>query len=196
MKRKLCLTLAAAALALSATSVRALTIEVNFSFDNAGTGVAFGAFTYDDSLYGSILSFANLNSFILNIPGAAASYDLAFLNSASPSEYNYMAFDTNSNTFLPMAIGDFSTTLLSAVNDPLLFDAGFLLDGDSFFGLVYNHPEIFTLVNYWDSSTITTAVVPPINGVPEPGTLTLFLLGFAGMAFAGRRREAVLRRAA
>jgi hypothetical protein len=182
MKMKWSKSLAGAvvAVALCTAASAAYATVINFEYTEGVSPVATGSFTYATGKTG-VLGYTDLSAFSVTI--GAVSYDLADVNTFT--DYVYFGYDTSANDFVtnPSTCGfdgcGFASSL-SAINSS---------GTDGFF---FNPvPGVYTEYTTdasgpIDGLTISNATV----GVPEPVTLSLFGVGFAGLAAMRRRKKA------
>jgi hypothetical protein len=155
------------------------TITDDFSFSLSGTPVAAGSFSYDSSLQGGTLSYADLSAFNFSIQGGT-NYDLNYINTTTFSQYLYFQFDTATTAFVGTNIDGFPT-LIAAIAEK--FASGFFVadinGGD-------NAMEDYSNGNiqFYDTISISSAVVP------EPSSLVLCgIAGLTGFGYSWRRRK-------
>ncbi len=180
MKLSKALAGAVVAVALSTAASAAYATIINFEYTEGISPVATGSFTYATGSSG-VLGYTDLSAFSVTI--GSVSYDLADVNTFT--DYVYFGYDTSTNAFVtnPNTCGfdgcGFASSL-SAINS-----SG--TDGFFFNPVPGEFTEYSTETSgAFDGLTFSNATV----GVPEPVTISLFGVGFAGLAAMRRRKKA------
>jgi hypothetical protein len=185
---------------LSAVAANASPVTDTFTFANAsGTPTATGSFTYDPTMSGTVLSYADLSAFSISVFGQ--SYDLSFVQNLesqniSGQDYLYFGFDTLIGNFVPYAVngyggpisgilaatdGDGSTGFFIASLPGQADPAGTISDGTTVgYG---SRPAVV------DFSVTLSINGVPVGGVPESSTWVMLLLGFCSMAWLSYYRS-------
>jgi len=164
-------------LALAAIATPASATTVDFVFDDGGSNVATGSFSYAGS---GVLHYADLSAFSITVAGVP--YDLAFANATT--NYSYFAYDTTSNSFVAgQGTGAYGPLdeLLGAYAQPI--SSGYYFKPSP----VDQFTEITT--NSYDLPYTSVTLTP--RAVPEPPTLALFGVSLIGLGFLRRRKLAV-----
>jgi hypothetical protein len=165
------------ALALAAIAAPASATTVDFVFDEGGSTVATGEFSYAGS---GVLHYADLSAFSITVAGVP--YDLAFADAST--NYSYFAYDTTSNSFVAgQGTGDYGQLdeLLGAYAEPITS------------GNYFKPPPVnqFTEITTSTYDQPYTSVTLTPKGVPEPSTLVLFGASLIGLGFLRRRKVAL-----
>jgi hypothetical protein len=161
-----------------ATKAEASPITISYNFTYQGSSVAFGSFTFDSALDGSVLgSYGDLSAFSFTAPALGGfSYNLAFANGSTTRSF---LFDTATDSFV---FGGSSP--LTAMGLLLGFNVENVLIWENALGIPTNHA--------WDTVTTSRTTAAP---VPEPGTLVLLGTALAGLASHLARTRMQRRRA-
>jgi len=179
MKNRLLAAAAAAASLIAVGAAHATTVD--FAYDEGGSPMATGSFTYATGDTG-VLDYADLSAFSVTVAGQT--YSLA--NVDTLTDYVWFAYDTATNSFDSTLNGcgfagcNFQESL-GAINS-----AGT-------YGFFFN-PAPSGSYHEYVSSTIGNfdSVVLTVQAVPEPATWAMLLLGFFGLGAAIRGRRRVL----
>jgi hypothetical protein len=182
MLLKLKMLAATSALAVTMLAAPAMAAEtvVNFSLDAAQVPLVTGTFSYNSSKTGQ-LSYSDLDSFSLKLP--ANTYDLAFVNSGSFSDYRYFGYNASIGSFVSATISGFPE-ILSAIKDD--GSRGFFVRKDSNYTIFSDYGAGNISVPY-TNITVSSSVA----AVPEPATWAMLILGMGAIGFAMRRRRNV-----
>jgi hypothetical protein len=167
--------------ALLSRPTQADPITIDFSFSQAGTTVAAGSFTYDSSLQGQTLSYANLSAFDFSIEGGA-DYNLAFVNSvmAETGSLSFFSFNTSTDSFVGVFDGQ-NPTLIEAIDSS--FASGFFIGDISRRNVAVDDYENFGNAPPYDTIHVSVAV-------PEPSSIALCGVAAAvGLTVARVRRK-------
>jgi len=167
--------------ALTASSASATTID--FTFENAGTDVATGSFSYTSA--NPVLSFADLDTFDIQI--GTSHYDLNFVESFPFDENAYFQFNVGSQSFdhapQPGLFG-LDTTLVSMSGG---FDGFiFVYDPDNRY-FSDNASGVFH--SPWTDVVFQQEVTVGDTPVPEPVTIAVLGAGLAGSVAMRRRKK-------
>jgi hypothetical protein len=161
---------------LTPIALLAAPITINFDFTDSGNvTLADGAFTFDSSLDGGVLSYADLSAFTFHFPGSGATFDLAFINSGGFAARNF-EFDTSTDTFNFATTSGLSSPLTAIRTGPV---DGFWVGDNGFIG-DYSSGH---------SSNIGAFANVEVDRVPEPATLALVGVGIVGIGYQRRRRS-------
>ena len=176
---------AVACTSVASTPALAATTIVNFAFEDSGTTLATGSFSFDSSLSGA-LTYSDLSNFSLALPNET--YDLSFVNSGGFSQYYYFGYNATAGVFQTATVGGFPQ-ILSAIKTN--FNDGFFVRNDPGATIFRNYnPESGDI-----SFTNVTVSSRSVSGaVPEPATWAMMLLGFGfvgGAMRSAKRRQKV-----
>jgi len=159
---------------------------VDFTILDSATKVAGGSFSFATGLTG-VLSYSNLSAFSVQILGGPT-YDLTFAETAP--NYQYFAYNTSTNVFVPTNIGGSEYEVLGALNLSNL--TGFIVSSGSPEQLATYYTGCqdcsvfsgYTTINY---NVITT----PVTTTPLPAAFPLFGagLGLIGLLVGRRQRK-------
>ena len=154
----------------AATAANATT--VNFALLRGTATVASGNFDYETGAAG-ILNFNNLTSFSYN--DGTRSFNLAYVLGNSASTYQYLGFNTATNSFTPKNSDGYTYFLTSLASN---YTTGFFTNSTG----TYDYPE--ARANTYSSIQINGA-----GAVPETATWGMMIAGFGLMGAAMRNRR-------
>lgn len=169
--------LLAAALATSANAT-----TKTFEYDDSGTTVASGSFTYATGSSG-VLGYADLTAFSVTVAGVT--YTLADV--AGLTDYIHFAYDTSANVF---AIDTNSCGFAGCGYQSSLS----AIDSAGTFGFFFNGaPGAYQEYSSNTGGSFTTITISDAGDVPEPATWAMMVGGFGlvGTALRTRRRTTV-----
>lgn len=157
----------------SASTAATVNVTVDFK-DIANVSVANLGFSHDDSLNGQVIGYCDLSSFMFSM--LSQSYDLTYVLHG-PFVYNYMAFNTATQTFNISIRGEVISDIYS------LYESGFFVSPASEQNIAVYDP--FDFRNY------TSMQITPSNlsAVPLPASLPLVLAGIGALAAVGAKRK-------
>ncbi|MCB1800054.1 MAG: hypothetical protein KDI82_00050 [Gammaproteobacteria bacterium] len=183
LKSFVCVLVAAAV--FHATTAYAAPVTVDFAIPTSTPTV--GSFTFDSSLDGSVLGYADLDAFSITL-WTGSSYDLTFVTTGTFA-VNEFAFDTSSDSFVNL---DPQVGLITAVRSD--FSAGFFVSAlDEFCSASLPGPCVADYPGAIadGGGVFDDVAVERVNGVPVSAPTTFTLLAF-GMLVHMRRRCGII----
>lgn len=179
MKTFLC---SVAALALSAATAAAVTVD--FAFKSGEAVVGSGSFAYADALDGGVIGYGDLDAFSFTIVNT---YDLTFIQTGTFGPFVHFAWDSAVDAFEAVDIFGFPT-LLAAIDSTLT--NGFFVRPPDNIPLVRDYgPNPSGEIDYTVLEiTVNREPAPP--PVPLPAGALLLVTALAGLGVAARRRKA------